>query len=652
VVNSPLIRTVYGSPGDDVIRGGLNVERIYGGDGNDALYTGPLTTFVEGGSGEDLVYGEPSDVETDGEEAAAEAPPAPIYGRSASASVVSIECTVNPCLGGNGAQQLRGGPGNDEIFGERGNDELLGEGGGDLLYGGVGEDVIHGGEGNDLLAGGGGADTIYGENGSDDVRGDGTIDTIYGGGGTDTLSFSTGVTPGDEGAYPSSVTHVEGFPEATNGNGRGVYVRIDGAATSCGYPACDNGAGFGGGDDSIAAGEIENVIGTAFPDIIVGSTAANKIYGGGGGDVIIGRGGADEIYGGAEGDYIEDSGSGIAYGGTGTNNCVGVTSVHECSGTKAKVTQQEAGKMTAGVMMAQSPVVPYNTVYLIGSEGNDEVNAKVSGSTVTFTSYGATRFGGSSEGCIYEEESKKAKCTLPVSSPSLDALVMAGLKGNDHPAVGGGGFKLSTSPILLGGEGNDLLTGSGTTEDLLVDGDGTGADTSKGYGYDDWLTNNQGVDLLEGGIGNDYILSTTTCDGDTLYGGEEEKSDGAAKNDASWAKLPSSVGGVTAMLEAQSAGSYYNETTKEPACVSGKTALLFGVDDLDGSNQSDALFGNEGPNLLTGHHGEDFLYGKGGNDELEAQDEEKDTVNGGPESDLCVIDSAVDQVSECEVTGP
>ena len=100
--------------------------------------------------------------------------------------------------------------------------------------------------------------------------------------------------------------------------------------------------------------------------------------------------------------------------------------------------------------------MPYNTVYLIGSEGNDEVNAKVSGTTVTFTSYGVTRFGGSPEGCIYEEESKKAKCTLPASSPSLDAIVMAGLKGNDHPAVGGGGFRLSTSPILLGGEGNDL----------------------------------------------------------------------------------------------------------------------------------------------------------------------------------------------------
>jgi Ca2+-binding RTX toxin-like protein len=653
-VSSPSIRTVYGTAGSDVIRGGTNVERIYGGEGNDVLYGGTQTTLLEGGPGEDVIYGESTEVET-GEELLPEAPPGPIYepaAPSASASITPVECSVNPCLGGNGDQQLRGGVGNDEIYGQRGNDELLGEGGDDLLYGGVGDDVIHGGEGNDFIGGGGGADTIYGESGTDVVRGDGTIDSIYGGEGTDTLSFSTGVTPGDEGAYPSSVTHVEGFPEASSGDGRGIYVRIDGGGTSCGYPACDNGAGLGGGDDTIATSEIENVIGTAFPDIIVGSSGANKIYGGGGGDVIVGQGGADEIFGGPEGDYIEDSKSGIAYGGTGTNNCVGVTTVHECTGTKAKVTQQEAAKMSAGLMMAKSPAVPYNTAYLVGSEGKDEVNAKVSGTTVTFSSYGATRFAGSPEGCTYEEEGKKAKCTLPASSPSLDAVVMAGLKADDHLAVGGGAFKLSTSPVLLGGEGNDLLTGSGTTEDLLVDGNGTGADTSEGFGYDDWLTNNQGVDLLEGGAGNDLILSTTTCDGDTLYGGEEEKSDGAARNNASWAKLPSSSGGVTAMLETQSAGSYYDETTKEPACVTGKTALLFGFDDLEGSNQSDALFGNEGPNVLNGHHGKDSLYGKGGDDEIEAQDEEIDVVNGGPENDLCIIDREIDQRSECETTEP
>jgi Ca2+-binding RTX toxin-like protein len=660
-VTSPTVTVVRGSSGNDVIRAAPTVKSVYGGEGDDVIYAGPGTAVVEGGGGDDKIYAEPEEVET-GEEPAVPLPAAPSYEPApstaagtephASASAITpVECTTNPCLGGNGAQLLRGGPGNDEIFGERGNDEIWGEGGADSLYGGVGDDVIHGGEGGDFISGGNGADAIYGETGNDVVQGDGTIDTIYGGEGNDTLSFATGVTPGDEGAYPSSVKHVEGFPEATSGDGRGVYVRLDGAATSCGYPACDGGAGLGGGDDEIATAEFENVIGTPFPDIIVGSTAANKIYGGGGGDVIIGGGGADEMYGGGDGDYIEDSKSGTAYGGKGANNCVNVTSVNECPGTKAKVTQPEPSKLSAGLMMVKNPVFSRDSVYLLGSTGADEVNAALSGTTVTFTSYGSTRFAGESEGCTYEEEGRKARCPLPAASPSLDAVVMAGLAANDHLAVGGGGFPLASGPILLGGEGNDTLVGSGTSEDVLVDGNGAGADTLKGYGYDDWLINNGGVDLFEGGAGNDLILSTTTCDGDTLYGGEAEKSDGAARNNASWAKLPSPAG-VTAMLAAQSAGSYYDEATNEPACAAGATDTLLSIDDLEGSNQSDALFGNEGPNVLNGHHGEDKLYAEGGADEIEAQDVQKDVVAGGEGEDLCVIDREIDERSGCEQTEP
>jgi RTX calcium-binding nonapeptide repeat (4 copies) len=307
--------------------------------------------------------------------------------------------------------------------------------------------------------------------------------------------------------------------------------------------------------------------------------------------------------------------------------------------------------MSAGLMMVKNPVDAYDTAYLIGSTGNDEVNASLSGTTVTFTSYGTTRFAGESEGCTYEEEGKKAKCPFPASSPKIDAIVMAGLAGNDHLAVGGGGFPLASGPILLGGEGNDTLIGSGTSEDIIVDGNGTGADVLKGYGYDDWLTNNAGVDLVEGGAGNDVVLSTTTCDGDTLYGGEEEKSDGTARNNASWAKLPA-PGGVTAMLETQSAGSYFNETTQEPACTSGTVDRLVRFSDLEGSNQSDALFGGAGENLINGHHGEDVLYGEAGNDEIEAQDGEKDKVNGGEGTDVCVIDREIDERSNCEVYEP
>ncbi len=669
-VISPTVLVVYGSTEDDVITAGPEVEAVYGGEGDDTIYAGPETTVIEGGEGSDVIYGDggETEVETDTSDDEPEPeitpePSGPVYetspkgrqtpGPTANASTVTpVECKANPCLGGNGAQLLRGGAGNDEIFGGRGDDEIYGEGGEDALYGGIANDIIHGGEGNDYISGGNGADTIYGEGGNDLVQGDGTIDTISGGAGTDTLSFATGVTPGDEGAYPSSVKHVEGFPEDTNGEGRGVYVRLDGAATTCGYPACDGGAGLGGGDDTVTTSEIENVIGTAFPDIIVGSSGANKIYGGGGGDVIVGGGGADELYGGGDGDYIEDTGSSsTAYGGKGANNCEWITWAYECPGTAAKVTQPEASKLSAGLMMVKNPVISRDTAYVVGSTGADEVKASLSGTTVTFTSTGTTRFAGESEGCTYEESGKKAKCPLPAGSLKIDAIVMAGLGGNDNLSVLGSGFPLASAPILLGGEGNDTLTGSDTTEDVLVDGNGTGADLLQGRDNDDWLTNNGGVDVLEGGLGNDLLLSTTVCGGDTLDGAEAERSDGEGRNVASWAKLPAPAG-VTAMLESLSAGSYYNEEIEEPACTSGAPEQLYGIDDLEGSNQSDALFGNGGANMLNGHLGEDVLEGEGGPDEIEARDNGKDKVGGGEGEDFCLIDTEFDERSSCERTEP
>lgn len=517
---------------------------------------------------------------------------------------------------------------------------------------------MHGGSGNDFLSGGPGIDSIYGDGSNDLVRGDGTIDFMYGGEGNDTLSFSTGVTPGNESAYPASVKHVEGFPEATSGDGRGVYVRIDGAETTCGgppYSACDSGAAVGGGSDYIATSEFENIIGSAFPDIIVGSSGANKIYGGGGGDVIIGRGGADQIYGGGDGDYIEDTSAGKAYGGKGQNNCVGVTVVNNCSGKSAKVVEPPAAKLTAGVLMVETPLSGYDAAYLLGSESKDEVTASVSSSTVTFTSKGSTRFATEPEGCVIEKESSVAKCTLPTGT-KLDAVVLAGLKGNDNLSIANGGFTLSTAPILLGGEGNDILTGGNETEDALVDGNGTGADQVKGLSGDDWLTNNQGVDVLEGGWGNDTLFSTTTCEGDTLDGASEEEADALDRNEASWEKLPASLGGVTAYLETQSAGSFYNEAIEEPACISGATTTLYGIDDLKGSFQSDALFGGAGPNLITGSTAEDSLFGEAGKDVILAKDTfnlapkpEKDRVGGGEGEDRCVLDAGLDESTACEV---
>lgn len=656
-------RAVKGTPGDDLIIADPAAETIEGRGGDDVIYVDAGARRVDAGPGDDVIYGGPKAFGPTGTELRGLNASSTSFGsRGGSVSrnlflLTPITCSANPCLGGNGGQLLKGGTGNDQIFAQRGDDELLGEGGEDALFGGTGNDAMHGGTGNDFLFGGPGIDTIYGDANNDLVRGDGTIDFMYGGEGNDTVSFSTGVTPGNESAYPTSVKHVEGFPEATSGDGRGVYVRIDGAATTCGgppYSACDSGAAVGGGSDYIATSEFENIIGSAFPDIIVGASGANKLYGGGGGDVIVGGGGADTIYGGGDGDYIEGSSSAMAYGGKGSNNCVGVTVVKQCTGTSAKTVQPPAAKLVAGVLMTESPLGGYDAAYLLGSESADEVTAAVSGSVVKFTSKGTTRFATESEGCLIELEATVASCTLPTGA-KLDAVVLAGLKGNDNLSIANGGFGLATAPILLGGEGGDVLTGGNGTEDALVDGNGTGADKLNALGGDDWLANNQGLDLLEGGRDNDTFLSVTTCDGDTIFGAEDEAADGFARNEASWEKLPAALGGVTAYLETQSAGSYYDSVLEEPACASGTPTTLIGLDDLKGSFQADNLHGGAGANLISGETAKDSLFGEAGNDEIAAKDTynlspqpEKDVVGGGEGQDRCAVDSALDEWTGCE----
>lgn len=675
-VTSPTVTTIIGNESANVIYAGPNVEAIYGEGGNDVIYAGPNTALVEGGTGEDIIYGEPTDKEVS-PEAEGEAPTYEFEGGEANGGVEyepqgsesetgrsagthaafspliaaanEQDCeNESPCLGGTGDQILRGGPGPDLIFGERGDDEILGEGGDDALYGGDGDDKIHGGTGDDFIAGGPGTDEIFGEEDNDLVRGDGTIDKMSGGGGENTLSFTTAVTPGFTGPYPAGIAAVTGFPEETSGEHRGVYVRLDEGSTSCGFPACDNAAGLGGGADEIEVSEFQNVIGSPFADVIVGSSGANKIWGGGGGDVIIGGGGADHLYGGADGDYIQGSSEATADGGAGSDNCEGVGSITGPCGTKAEVIQHEESTMEAGEIFTTNPANSRDGVYLIGSKEGDEVNATYSGGTVVFHSTGATRFAGESEGCEYTESGAVATCPLPTGVSGVDALVMAGLGGPDNLSILGGGFPLATSPQILGGPADDALTGSNTTEDVLVDGPGGGEDHEKGYGYDDWLLNNEGKDLLEGGDGNDLFLSTTTCDGDTLNGAAAgEEGDGEDQNNASWAKL--TPGRVTASLEENLSGDEWNESAQTPTCPGEADDHLYGMDDLEGSNQADILFGNGGHNSILGHAGDDWLNGLGGNDTMLAKDGEKDNVVGGAgEDDVCKIDWDFDSRTGCE----
>jgi Ca2+-binding RTX toxin-like protein len=127
------------------------------------------------------------------------------------------------------------------------------------------------------------------------------------------------------------------------------------------------------------------------------------------------------------------------------------------------------------------------------------------------------------------------------------------------------------------------------------------------FGRDDALLNNDGLDQLFGGVGNDLFLSTTICDGDLLAGG-------ADKDNASWAKLTGTA--IEARIGEGNAG---RPGASGPSCGSGETLdVLDAVDDLEGTSEADGLYGGPGANQLLGRAGADSFYGREGTDLLQA----------------------------------
>jgi hemolysin type calcium-binding protein len=169
--------------------------------------------------------------------------------------------------------------------------DLIDLGGANSLTGGQGDDRIFGNEGNDLLRGMGGNDQLD--------PGEGGDDTLDGGGGTDTANYF----------------------------GSHVAVSIDLAI------AGPQNTG-GGGIDSFA--NVEDLVGTFFPDVLRGDGGPNGLRSGDGADVLEGRGGTDVIDAGPGDDSLDvrDGGPDSAACGPGSDTVtadpVGVDTLSDC----------------------------------------------------------------------------------------------------------------------------------------------------------------------------------------------------------------------------------------------------------------------------------------------------------------------------------
>ena len=216
------IENITGSNHDDIIVTNENNNIIDGQQGADTLYGGVGDDIIYGGADNDVIYGD--------------------------LKLESSEDSNDTLFGDAGDDIIIGNGGNDTIDAGADNDRVYGNAGDDVVYGGAGNDIIYGDsksesaeDGNDTLFGGAGDDIIIGNGGDDLFYSDEGNDRLYGGAGVDTISFlneSAGIT--------------------ADLNKEDV---IDGT----------------GGRDTV--NDFENVIGTNFDDIIVGTISSNSLDG-------------------------------------------------------------------------------------------------------------------------------------------------------------------------------------------------------------------------------------------------------------------------------------------------------------------------------------------------------------------------------------
>ncbi|MEO7240633.1 MAG: calcium-binding protein, partial [Sphingomicrobium sp.] len=526
--------TLRGAGGDDDLRGGGGGDVLLGGAGNDVLNGGAGGDTLIGGAGFDI------------------------------ASYVDAGQSVTVSLAGGAPM---GGAAGDRLFeieglaGSAFADTLTGDSGANWLIGNAGDDTLRGGAGNDLITGGKGADIIDGGAGFDiaDYSSSGVAVVVDLGTGTG----SAGDAAGDQ------LTGIEqligsGFADSlTGGGGNDVLVGGAGAdilngaggINTADYSASADGvnvdlaAGTGSGGD--AAGDqlsgIENVIGSAFADIIAGDQGGNVLIGGAGDDQLSGNGGNDRLVGGVGADSIA-GGAGIDTAdyslsaaavqvdlalGTG----VGGDAQGDQLGGIENLIGSTFGDLLVGDGSANALSGGAGDDRLIGGAGADLLDGGIgtdiadysaSGSAITLNA--ATGVGTSdAAGDVLKN------VEIVVGSTWSDTLTAGGSVRTLDGAGGDDALTGSASDDrLIGGAGADALDGGGgfdradystSAGPVQVDlqaGVGTGGDAQGdslvnvdaliGSAFGDMLTGDSGDNLLIGGAGGDQLDGGTGVD--------------------------------------------------------------------------------------------------------------------------------------------
>jgi Ca2+-binding RTX toxin-like protein len=378
-------------------------------------------------------------------------------------------------------------------------ERIVGSGFADIMSGGATvlvNNIFDGGAGNDVLSGGGGDDLLVGGAGGDQLQG---------GTGSDTVDYSA--------------------------SDAGVQVSVSDIATSFR-------AGVGGhAQGDLILGDIENFVGSAFDDVLLGNLNANVIRGGDGNDRIRGGAGADILDGGNGDDLLDYSTSAAGVSVNLTTNAVsGGDATGDVISNFDSVLGGGGNDVVGGSAAANTLLGGGGNDVLVGGSGDDVLvggagaDTMDGGANIDTADYSSSALGitlvAATSGTPPQPIAFIGQTTGGVSTDATgDILInvenIVGSAFND--SIAGNGLANN----LQGGAGIDTLSYAASTAGVSVSLTSTGTSTgSGGYAAGDVIAAFENLvgsgfaDVLNGSSGANTIRSgASNFAGEVLRGG-------------------------------------------------------------------------------------------------------------------------------------
>jgi|GEM_PF-718004 len=623
-----------GGNGEDYLSSGSGNDTLSGNNGNDRLLGRAGNDHLSGGEGEDIINaGEGNDNVSGGDDN----------------DNLSGQTGFDTLDGGAGDDFVDGGADNDELFGDTddsqaGNDIILGGEGNDRLLGRAGNDNLNGGDGDDELDGGTGDDEILGDAGNDLLTGQAGNDKISGGEDIDLVSYESSpdaviVNIDEEQGYENTgdgdLNDLEGdfsINAATAQDGFGDEDRFNFQAIRTIYNEETNTVS----EETISvSGNLENIIGSAFDDILIGNSSNNEITALTGNDVVIGNAGNDNLDGGEGNDvvsYRRDPSSvdvNLEQGEAtdGWENTDALSNFENVVGSEFNdiiIGDAQANIITAGDGR--------DTVN--GREGNDELFGETGDDSLTGEQGNDLIDGGEGSDTVNYD-----------NSPDSVIVNIDETTDYDNP----GGFlheTIVTDKLIPTDTEPEFTIAAGTA----VDGFGTedvlrNLENIVGSGYDDILIGNEADNNIQALDGNDILVGN--AGDDSLDGG----------NDIDTASYRRDLDNVFVNLEQNFANDGF-----------GGVDTLNSIENVIGSAFDDSIIGDEvdniihagdGDDLVESRDGEDIIFGEAGVDTLYAEEgddflvggEDGDILDGGNDKDTASYFTSAERVAVSLATG-